>query len=80
MKTLHIEQTTLDACVTEATNDRVLITRDGVPVALVLGVEGLDVEQVELASSEEFWSMIAERRRRPLVSRAELEAILTDEP
>ena len=37
MKTLGIEQATLDSCVREAQDDRVLLTRDGRPVAVVVG-------------------------------------------
>ncbi len=64
MKTVVLEGATLDACVREAQGDRVVVTRNGIPVALVVGVEGLDEEQVQLASSDDFWRMIVERRRR----------------
>ena len=73
MKTVGMEQATLDACVREAQGDRVVVTRNGVPVALVVGVEGLDEEQVQLASDDEFWRMIVERRRQKTLSRADLE-------
>ena len=73
MKTVLLEQATLDACVREAQGDRVVVTRNGVPVALVVGVEGLDEEQVQLASSDDFWRMIGERRRQKTLSRADLE-------
>ncbi len=73
MKTLGMEQATLDACVREAQHDRVVVTRNGVPVALVVGVEGLDDEQVQLGSSDEFWALIADRRGQKTLSRAEVE-------
>ena len=73
MKRLGIEQATLDACVREAQRDRVLVTRDGMPVAIVVGIEGLDAEQVELGSSDEFWKLITERRGQKTMSRSELE-------
>ncbi len=73
MKTVVLEQATLDSCVREAQGDRVVVTRDGVPVALVIGVEGLDEEQVQLGSSDEFWRLIVERRRQKTLSRADLE-------
>jgi antitoxin (DNA-binding transcriptional repressor) of toxin-antitoxin stability system len=73
VKTLGIETTTLDVCVREAQHDRVLVTRGGQPVALIVGIEGLDAEQVTLASSDEFWKMIAERRKQKSINRAELE-------
>ncbi len=73
MKTVVLEQATLDTCVREAQSERVVVTRNGVPVALVVGVEGLDEEQVQLGSSDDFWQMMVERRRQKTLSRAELE-------
>ena len=73
MKTLGIEKATLDVCVQEAQRDRVLVTRDGHPVALILGIEGLDEEEATLSSSDNFWKLIAERRKQPTLTRAELE-------
>jgi antitoxin (DNA-binding transcriptional repressor) of toxin-antitoxin stability system len=68
-----VEHATLDACVRDAQRERLVLTRNGVPVALLVGVEGLDEEQVQLGASEDFWELIAERRRQKAVSRAELE-------
>ena len=59
MKTVDIQQTSLDACVTDARSDRVVITRGGSPVACV-GVEGLDEEQVQLGASDAFWKLISD--------------------
>ena len=47
--------------------------RNGTPAAVVLGVEGMDQEQVELGLSDRFWKLIAERRKERTLSRAELE-------
>jgi antitoxin (DNA-binding transcriptional repressor) of toxin-antitoxin stability system len=77
VKTINIEQATLDACVHDAQQERVVITRNGVPVALMVGVEGLDEEQLGLSSSREFWDLIAERRRQPTLTRSELEQRLS---
>jgi hypothetical protein len=74
-----MEQSSLEACVIEAQHDRVIVTRNGVPVALVVGVEGLDAEQVLLGSSDPFWRMIAERRSQTTLGRAELEDSLPAE-
>ena len=63
MKTLGIEQATLDSCVREAQDDRVLLTRDGRPVAVVVGVAGLDDEQIALGMSDGFWRLITARSR-----------------
>jgi prevent-host-death family protein len=54
----------LSEFVDAAQRDRILITRRGQPAALVIGVEGKDLEQVILGSDLEFWKMIQERRKR----------------
>jgi prevent-host-death family protein len=54
----------LSEFVDAAQADRILITRRGQPAALVIGVEGQDIEQVILGSDADFWKMIEERRRR----------------
>lgn len=73
MKTLGIEQATLDACVRESQGERVVVTRDGRPVAIMVGVEDLDEDQLKLGASDKFWQLITTRRKQPTVSRAELE-------
>jgi antitoxin (DNA-binding transcriptional repressor) of toxin-antitoxin stability system len=77
MKTVDIEQATLDACVQDAQRERIVITRSGIPVALIVGIEGMDEEQVQLGSSDEFWRLIAERRRQKTMSRTELEETIS---
>ncbi len=52
------------------------MTRRGKPVALVVGVEGLDEEQLQLGGSKKFWTLIEERRRQKTISRRELEKTL----
>ncbi|MBI3410352.1 MAG: type II toxin-antitoxin system Phd/YefM family antitoxin [Planctomycetes bacterium] len=54
----------LSEFVDAAQRDRILITRRGEPAALVIGVEGQDIEQVVLGNDAEFWRMIQERRKR----------------
>jgi antitoxin (DNA-binding transcriptional repressor) of toxin-antitoxin stability system len=78
MKTIGLEHTTLAACVNDARHERVVLTRKGKPVALVIGVEGLDEEQVQLGSSHTFWTLIEARRKQQIVSRAELEQRTTE--
>ncbi len=72
MKTVSIDGTTLDACVEDAQRERVVVTRAGVPVALIVGIEGLDEEQLELGSSDDFWRLIAERRQQRTIDGTEL--------
>jgi hypothetical protein len=73
MKTVDIQETNLDACVIDAQLDRVVIMRGDNPVAIVVGVQGLDEEQVQLGASDEFWKLISARRKEPTFYRAELE-------
>ena len=73
MKTLGIDQATLDACVRESQGERVLVTRGGRPVAMVLGLADLDDDQLQLGRSDKFWQLITARRKQPTMSRAELE-------
>jgi hypothetical protein len=73
MKTISLEHTTLAACVNDARDERVVLTHKGKPIVLVVGVEGLDEEQVQLGSSNAFWTLIEARRKQQTVSRAEVE-------
>ena len=76
MKTIGLEHATLEICIKNARRDRVVVTRKGKPVALVLGVEGLDEEQLQLGSSDKFWKLIAKRRKEKTLSREQLEGNL----
>ena len=73
MKTVAIKQTTLDSCVGDAQTEQVVVTRNGRPVALIVGLENLDEDDLRLAKSDKFWSLIAQRRSQKTISRAELE-------
>ena len=75
MKTLGMEQATPDVCVDEAQEDRVLVTRDGRPIAMMVGLAGLDEEQLELGASDAFWQLITARRKQRTVTRSELERL-----
>ncbi len=79
MKMINLEEATLVNCVDEAQHERVMLTRKGKPVALIVGLEGLDAEQLELGSNAKFWTLITERRSQKTNSRAELEQSL-DQP
>ena len=79
MRSVDADQVSLDDCIAAAQQDRVVIKRHGKPVALVIGVEGLDEEQVDLGSSDRFWTLIGERRREKTLSRAELEEKLREQ-
>jgi antitoxin (DNA-binding transcriptional repressor) of toxin-antitoxin stability system len=70
LKSVELSQARLESCVADAQQERIVVTRNGKPVALVIG---LDEEQQQLGSSQKFWDLVAERRGQPTVSRAELE-------
>jgi antitoxin (DNA-binding transcriptional repressor) of toxin-antitoxin stability system len=78
MITIGLEQATLDQCLDEAQHERVVITRNGKPIALLVNIEGLDEEQLELGSSNTFWKLITERRSQPTISRTQLEQTIDD--
>ncbi len=73
MKVVGIQEAKLEKCVRQAQRERIVITRDGKPVALVVGVEGMDLEQIQLGYSDKFWELIQHRRKQKTLSRAELE-------
>ena len=54
----------LSEYIDKAQRDRVLITRHGKPVALVIGVEGEDLEDLLTMANPRFWEMIEDRRRK----------------
>ena len=54
----------LSEYIAKAQRDRVLITKHGKPAALVIGVEGEDLEDLLTMGNPRFWEMIEERRRK----------------
>jgi hypothetical protein len=64
-----------------AQQERILVTRDGQPIAVVVGIEFKDDEDLRLEADSEFWAMIEERRSRPTVRLKDVEAeLFADEP
>jgi prevent-host-death family protein len=55
-------QQNLDAVLTRAQRERIVISRRGKPCAVLVGIENYDAEDLELARSEDFWRMIDQRR------------------
>ena len=78
MKTIDIQDTNLDACVTDAQSAPVVVPRGGDSVALVVGVQGLDEEQDQLGASDKFWNLISARRKEKSLDRADLEKRFED--
>ena len=77
MKTIGVEKTTLDVCLENARSERVVLTRNGKPVALIVGVEGMDEDQLRLSSDGKFWNFISDRRKQRTVSRQQLEQMIS---
>ncbi len=73
MKVVKMKDTTLESCVRLAQKGRVLLVRNGSPVALVTGVKGMDEEQIALGLSDKFWTMMKKLRRQKTYSWEEME-------
>jgi prevent-host-death family protein len=48
-----------------AQSERLLVTQQGKPFAVLVGVENTDQEDWDLERLPDFWRMIEERRRQP---------------
>lgn len=78
MRRLTLEQLSeqLQDYVQSAQQEQILITQNGKPIALLLGLENIDPEQWNLQLSPEFWQMIRDRRQRPTIPLSLVEAEL----
>jgi prevent-host-death family protein len=78
MKTVALREAkqSLSGFVAHAQRERVLITKHGKPAALVIGVEGQDIEDVLLSQDPEFWKLVEARRQQPTLSIADVRARL----
>lgn len=76
---LRDAKATLSSVVDEAQGERVLITRHGKPTALIIGVEGEDLEDLLTRADPSFWKMIEDRRasKRPRASLEDVESRTT---
>ncbi len=65
MKSVSVRdlQKTLRKRVDESQKERVIVTRRGHPAAVLIGVEGMDWEQVLLQTDDSFWRLIQRRRK-----------------
>ncbi|HEY3354122.1 MAG TPA: type II toxin-antitoxin system Phd/YefM family antitoxin [Polyangia bacterium] len=70
----------LSAWVDQAQRERVLITRHGRPAALIIGVEGEELEDLLTRGNPRFWEMIEARRGDRGVSATEARRRLGAEP
>jgi prevent-host-death family protein len=74
MKTIGIRelQKRLKEVVETSQKEGVVVTRNGKPASLVIGVEGSDWEDVAYQTSARFWKLIEERRNQETVSFSEM--------
>lgn len=74
MKTINVRdfQKKIRETVDTAQTERVVLTRHGEPVALVVGLEGMEWEDVVFQTSRPFWKMIEKRRTQKTVSLREM--------
>lgn len=74
MKTISVRdlQRRIRECVETSQTEGVVITRNGRPASLVIGVEGSDWEDLVIQSDPAFWSMIRERRKEKSISADEI--------
>ena len=79
MKVVEIESSDLTDCLKSANRQDIILTRKGKPIALMIGVKGMDIEQIQLGSSAKFWERVRTWRKQKTISRAELEKRLRDE-
>ena len=74
MKTVSVRdlQKAIKKCVDAAQDERIVVTRNGKPAALLVGLEGQDWETVLLQTSPSFWKLIENRRKEETVSLSEM--------
>jgi prevent-host-death family protein len=79
MKTIAVTELreNAEAVVGSAQSERILLTRNGRPSAVLMGIEDYDGEDLALARSADFWKMIEGRRRGREIPLAEVKATIT---
>jgi len=76
MRTINVRdfQKKIRETVETAQRERVVLTRHGEPVALVVGLEGMDWEDIVFQTSRPFWKLIEKRRKQRTVPLEEMRA------
>jgi prevent-host-death family protein len=74
MKTIGVRelQKRIRECVEASQAENVVITRNGKPASIVIGVEGSDWEDLVIQSNPAFWSTIRERRNEKSIPADEM--------
>ena len=73
MKVLNITEVDWQKCVQDSQKESVVITKNGKPFVFMVGVTGMDMEQVECGQSDKLWKLMEKRRKQKPISRAELD-------
>jgi prevent-host-death family protein len=78
MKTISMAdaQTDLQGLLDAAQKERIVVRRNGKPSVMLLGIEAYDQEDLDLASSADFWRLIEKRRKGNLIPLAAVKARL----
>lgn len=78
MKSVSVRdlQRAIKKCVDASQEERVVITRNGKPAALMIGVEGQDWESIALQTSPAFWRLIEKRRKEKSLPLSEVRRLL----
>ncbi len=74
MKTISVRdlQKKVRESVDAAQSDRIVITRQGKPAAVLVGVEGADWETLVLETNAKFWRLVEKRRKQRTLSLTEM--------
>ncbi len=62
--TVREAKATLSGTIAESQEQKVVITRHGKPVCILVGCEGYEIEDVLTAADPAFWQMLEERRSK----------------
>ena len=61
-------QKNINRCIQRSQRGYVVITRQGKPAAVIVGVQGMDWENVTLDTDASFWRLIHNRRKQSTLS------------
>jgi prevent-host-death family protein len=66
MKTIPSNElkSNLDAVLNSSQSERIVISREGKPCAVLVGIQDCGAEYLQLAASPDFWHMVRQRRAR----------------
>ncbi len=73
MKVVNLKNVEWAKCLEDSQKEGIVLTKNGKPFVYMVGVKGMDLEQVEYGQSDELWTLIEKRRKQKPITRAELE-------